>query len=230
MTQDLKFSIVRQITTPFVFPVANIGDESKIRFVISNAAGGNTILVRARIVGQDDWDLLATITGTSKTVVNVETYDELQVECTVYSSTLNNVKVAASSFNEAGGSTSIDAPAGDNVSASTINFTSSDNSVTITGNSGTNSIDFVAVGGGGAAVKYVKTLVLADWTGPTGGEYIVTIPFSFHAKTDPVVTCMESVAGEFEVVNTSIVLTGNDVRIIALASPDTRFEGKIFIE
>lgn len=229
MNQDLKFSIVQQITAPSVFPVASISDETKIRFVVSNAAGGNTILVRGRIVGQDDWDLLATITGSSKTIVNVETYDELQVECTVYSSTLNNVKVVASSFNEAGGSTTIGAPAGDNVSASTINFTSSDNSVIITGDSGTNSIDFVAVGSE-IVSKYVKTLILSDWVGPSAGEYSLTIPFSFHGKSNPVVTCMETSGSDFEQVDAAVFLTGNDVKILVLSTPDTRFAGKIFIE
>ena len=230
MVNELKFSIVQQITAATIFPASNIADENKIRFVIEGATGGNTIVVRARIVGQADWDTLATITGSDKSVVNVSTYDELQVECTVYASSTNNVKVIASSFNEASGSTTIDAPTGGSVSSDEIIFTSSDDSVIITAIPGTNSIDFVAVGGGGSVSKHVTTVQILDWVGPSAGEYSLTIPFTTHGKANPVVTCMEASGGDFEVVDTAIFLTGNDVKVLVLSTPDTRFVGKIFIE
>ena len=230
MIQELKFSIVQQITAAGILTTANIADETKVRFVISSAGGGNTIVVRARIVGQNDWDTLATIVGNDKSVVNVSTYDEIQVECTVYSSLSNNVKVVASSFNDAGGSTSIDAPTGGTVTSDTIVFTSSDDSVVITAYPETGTIDFVAVGGGGGAAKYVKTVVLADWIGPSDGAYTLSIPFSFHSKANPVVTCLEENGVNFDVIDTSILLNGNDVTVLVLSTPDTRFVGKIFID
>lgn len=230
MVNELKFSLVQQITAPALFPASNIANENKIRFVIEGATGSNIVVVRARIVGQADWDTVATITGNSKTVVNVSTYDELQVECTVYASSTNNVKVIASSFNEASGSTTIDAPTGGSVSSDEIIFTSSDDSVIITANPLTNTIDFVSVGSGEAVPKYVATVQISDWVGPSAGEYSLTIPFTFHAKTNPVVTCMEESGADFEVVDAAIFITGNDVKILVLSTPDTRFAGKIFIE
>ena len=230
MVNELKFSLVQQITAPALFPASNIANENKIRFVIEGATGSNIVVVRARIVGQADWDTVATITGNSKTVVNVSTYDELQVECTVYASSTNNVKVIASSFNEASGSTTIDAPTGGSVSSDEIVFTSSDDSVIITATPGTNTIDFVAVGGSGSASKHVTTVQIIDWIGPSAGEYSLSIPFSFHGKVNPVVTCMEQSGADFEVVDAAIFLTGNDVKILVLSTPDTRFVGKIFIE
>lgn len=230
MTNDLKFNLVQQIMAATIFPASNISDETKIRFVIEGASGGNTIVVRARIIGQTDWDTLATILGSDKSVVNVSTYDELQVECTVYASSTNNVKVIASSFNEASGSTTIDAPAGGSVSGEELIFTSSDDSVVITANPATNTIDFVSVGSGSAVPKHVTTVQLLDWVGPSAGEYSLSIPFTFHGKANPVVTCMEQSGGDFEVVDAAIFITGNDVKILVLSSPDTRFVGKIFIE
>lgn len=227
---NLKTSYNQVITAPIVLPTAYISDEGKLRIVIEQAGAGNTVLVRGRIIGQADWDLIATIIGTIKQVVSVATYDELQIECTVYDTTTNLVKVIVSSFNEAGGSTTIDAPTGGSVSSDEIIFTSSDDSVVITADPGTNTIDFVAVGGGGSAAKYVKTVILGDWVGPSAGEYSLTIPFSFHAKANPVVTCMETNGSDFDVVEASILLTGNDVKVVVLSSPDTRFVGKIFVD
>lgn len=229
MSNNLKFNLVQQITAPIIFSRSDISDETKLRVVIENAAGGNTVVVRARITGQSDWDVLSTITGSNKSVVSVTTYDEIQVECTVYASSSNHVMVIASSFNEAGGSTSIDAPSGGTITGEEITFTSSDGTLDIIADPDTNTIDFKVLGAGSSA-KYVKTLILSDWIGPSAGEYTLSIPFSFHGKSNPVVTCLETNGSDFDVVETTVMLTGNDVQLRVLSSPDTRFVGKIFID
>jgi hypothetical protein len=225
----VKYSVNQQITSTFDFPPSSISDETKIRVVVEQANSGNIVTVKARIVGQQDWDLLDTITGNSKTVVNVSTYDEILVQCTNYDSLTNFVRIVASSFNEAGGSTTIDAPTGGSVDGDVITFTSSDSSVEIVANPGTNTIDFKAVGSGSVS-KYTKTILLTDWVGPSAGEYSLSIPFSFHAKINPVVTCMELNGSDYEVIDCAIFLNSNDVTLKVLSSPDTRFVGKIFIE
>ena len=230
MINELKTSFVQTITEATKLPVAKIGDESKVRVVIENAAGGNVVTISARIIGQADWDLLATISATSKTVVNVSTYDEMLVECVSFATTGTTVKVILSSFNDAGGSTTIDAPTGGSISGDNVNFTSSDSSVIITADPSTNTIDFQAVGGGGSTPKYVVTVSLADWVGPSAGEYSLSIPFAFHSKANPVVTCYETNGGDFDLIDTSIQITNNDVKVFTLATPDTRFIGKIFID
>lgn len=227
---ELKTNFVQTLSAPTVLPIAKIGDESKVRVVIEGATGGNEVTISGRIIGQSDWDLLAEIVGSDKLVVNVSTYDEMRVECTTFASSTNLIKVILSSFNEAGGTTTIDAPAGGSVSGEDLTFTSSDDSVIITADPVTNTIDFVAVGGGGVAPKYATTIQISDWVGPSAGEYSISIPFTFHAKTNPVVTCMEESGADFEVVDAAIFLTGNDVKILVLSSPDTRFAGKIIIE
>lgn len=225
----IRASLNQAVQSVGFLPIITISDEDKARIIITNSNSGNVVLVRARIVGQEDWDTIATITGNSKQVVNVSTYDEIQMECTVFDSVSSYIKVVLGSFNEAGGSTSIGASAGGTVSGSELTFVSSDGSIDIIADPLTDTINFKATGVVGG-VKYVKTVVLGDWVGPSLGEYTLSIPFTFHGKTNPVVTCLESVSGEFQVVEVPVILTGNDVRIMVLSTPDTRFVGKIFVD
>ena len=227
---ELKASINQNITNAQYVAVVTISDEDKVRFVVANAASNNEFVVEARIIGQEDWDLLHTIQGNTKTVVSVKTYDQLRIRCTNYASATNYVRLLASSFNEAGGSTSIGAPTGGIVEADTINFISSDSSVDIVGDSVNGIIDFKIAGSSGSLSKYVKTVVLADWIGPSLGEYTLNIPFSFHGKANPVVVCLEEVSGDFEQVQAPVIIdSSNNVSIKVLSSPDTRFTGKVFI-
>lgn len=227
---ELKASINQNVTSDTYSALVTISDEDKVRFVVANAASNNEFVIEARIIGQEDWDLLATLTGNNKTVVSVKTYDQLRVRCTLYASASNYVRFVASSFNDAGGSTSIGAPTGGIIEADTISFISSDSSVDIIADSNTGTIDFKVAGSSGSLSKYVKTVVLGDWSGPSLGEYTLSIPFAFHGKANPVVTCMEEVSGEFDVVEAPIIIdSSNNVFIKVLETPDTRFTGKIFI-
>jgi hypothetical protein len=228
---EVKIGIIENITSTHLFDSISVSDESKIRIVISNSNGSNVTVVRGRINGQEDYDTLSTITGDSKSVINISTYDELQVECTTYGSTSNHVRVVVSSFNPAGGSTVIDAPTGGSVDSDTIEFTSSDNSVTITADPLNNTIDFVSAGAGSPFIKYIKTVVLGDWVGPSAGEYTLTIPFSFHGVTNPVAACYETNGLTFDLVMVAVnVNASHDIVITTNQTPDTRFVGKIVIE
>lgn len=230
MSNTLKMGIREQIISPTLFPIASIGDEILLRYVISTATISNTVVFRARIIGQDDWDTLVTVIGNGKGLINIHSYDEIQVECTSYSTSDEFVKVVVSSFNEAAGATSIGAPSGGTATANTVNLISSDNSVSIVANPVTNSIDLTTSGGGGSVSKYTAVFTTGTWLGPVDDEYFINFPFILHNKANPVVTCYEEVDGEFESVMVSIVLDNNDVKIITLSSPDTRFSGKVFIE
>lgn len=229
--QDTKVSLNILVRDAGVFSSASVSDENRFRIVISNAGPSNTIDVKAKLQGQEDWDLLTTITGDSKQVINISTYDTVELECTNYDSLTNYVRVVAGSFNQAGVSTVIDGTSGTRIEdAELITFISSDSSVEIVTDNTNKTIDLIATGGGGTA-KYTKTVILGDWTGPSGGEYFLDIPFSQHAKVNPVVTCYEDIAGEFNKIEAPVIIyTSNNVRIVTLSSPDTRFTGKVFIE
>jgi hypothetical protein len=230
--EDVKVTLNLVVNATGRIAEASITDESKLRIVTSDCGASNEIIVRARIIGQQDWDVLATITGNSKQVVSIKTYDNVQLECTVFDPASNFIKVAAGSFNDAGGSTSIDAPTGGIIEEPEIlTFTSSDSSVTIVTDPINNTIDFVASGAGSPFVKYVKTVLIGDWIGPSAGEYTLTIPFSFHGVTNPVCACYEENASTFDLIIYPVnVDASNNIVIKANQTPDTRFIGKIVIE
>ncbi len=230
--EDVKVTLNLVVGATGRVAQASITDESKLRVVTSDCGVTNEIIVRGRIIGQQDWDVLATITGNSKRVVSIKTYDDVQLECTVFDPAANFVKVAAGSFNDAGGSTSIDAPTGGLLEEPEIvTFTSSNSSVTIVSDPLTNTIDFITSGAGSPFVKYVKTLLIGDWIGPSAGEYTLTIPFSFHGVTNPVCACYEENSGTFDLVLYPVnVNSSNNIVIKASQTPDTRFIGKIVIE
>jgi hypothetical protein len=230
--EDVKVSLNLAVNSIGMLAQASISDESKFRIVTSDCGPTNEIVVRARITGQQDWDVLATITGNSKQAITVKTYDDVQLECTVFDAVATFIKLAAGSFNDAGGSTNIDAPTGGIIEEpELLTFTSSDSSVTIVTDPINNTIDFVASGAGSPFTKYVKTVLIGDWIGPSAGEYTLTIPFSFHGVTNPMVASYEENAGSFDLIIYPVnVDASHNVIIKANQTPDTRFLGKIVIE
>lgn len=78
---------------------------NKLRVVVENAGGGNTILVKGKLFPQTAWQTLATISGsTAGTTVDISVVDEYQIECTAYAASGGTPKVMASAFfNQASG-------------------------------------------------------------------------------------------------------------------------------
>lgn len=229
MADNLKANIVQNISISGTISMIDISGEDKLRIVISNAAIGNTIVISGRITGQLDWDTLGTYTGNNKTVVSVKTYDEVIIECTVYSSASNYVRIVASSFNEAGGSTTIDAPTGGQIDSDAITLTSSDSSVTITNYPLTNSIDFVASGIGGLS-KYLATFTTVDWVLNVDTYELTVLSATFGAKVNPVVQTFETIAGiDYEVFPTVTRNASNDIVLQVSQVPDNRYSGKLII-
>lgn len=226
---DIRVSLNLIVKSASLVYQGAITDEDKLRIVTSNCNSGNTIVVRARILGQEDWDTLKTISGNAKEVVSIKTYDEIQLECTVYDSASSYVKVVAGSFNEAGGSTTIGASTGEPiVDASEITFDSSDDSINISTDPDTNTINLTVSATGGSVSKYTRNILLADWTGPSAGEYVISIPFLHHQKQNPVVTCYENntLTGEIDLVDISTSVDNDyNIRLVVVET----FNGKIYI-
>lgn len=83
---------------------------NKLRVVVENVGGGNTIVVKGKLFPQTAWQTLATINGaTTGTTVDISVVDEYQIECSAYAASGGTPKVIASAFfNQAsGGSGSI---------------------------------------------------------------------------------------------------------------------------
>ena len=69
-----------------------------------------------------------------------------------------------------------------------------------------------------------------DWTGPTGSSYSISIPFSTHGKTNPILQTYELNGSDYVEVETGIRIdTSHNVLITVNSSPDLRFAGKIHI-
>lgn len=227
--QPGKFGLSKYVQATGSLGIFDINGDTDLKFVISNANSGNIFTISGRIVNEDNYTAFGTMTGNGEFNFDVSRYDFLEISCTTYAPTTTYVEINGSGFISTG-IININVPTGTNTSAvTTANFTSSDNSVTITGVSN-GVIDFKAAGGG-TTTKYTRSVALIDWTGPSAGEYTLTIPFTNHAIPSPVVSCFEANGSSYDLVMISVnVDFSNNITIKASSSPDTRFIGKIVIE
>lgn len=78
---------------------------NKLRVVVENVGGGNTILVKGKLFPQTSYQTLATINGaTSGVTVDIGVVDEYAIECTAYAASGGTPVVMASAFfNQASG-------------------------------------------------------------------------------------------------------------------------------
>jgi hypothetical protein len=90
----------RQIQSSGSLGLFDITDDLVIRLVVEGAGVSNAIVVRGRIKGQSAFNTLQTVTGSASTTVTVATYEEIEIDCTVYASTGTAVKVIATSFDQ----------------------------------------------------------------------------------------------------------------------------------
>jgi hypothetical protein len=160
---ELKMRINKTILSAESLGVFDVSDESKVRVVVEDASLANEITISGRIKGASSFTLLKTLSGSTSEVVNVFTYEEIEVVCTNFGSTSNSVKVIASSFNEAGGSAieSIGVPSGENLSdIENLTLISSDNSVNIVGDNLTKTINLTTTG---SSAVYIPS-DSSDWS------------------------------------------------------------------
>lgn len=86
-------------------------------------------------------------------------------------------------------------------------------------------------GGGGSNPAYVNNFIVGDWSGPSLGEYTITILATTHDMgTNPMVQVFEKVGVDFEEIEVAVEVTdAGDVIIKVTETPDLRFEGKVLI-
>jgi hypothetical protein len=227
-----QLGIDRLVTHTESFGEFDINADGKIAFQTEHAGPTFTLEVKGRIAGQHTFTLIDTIVGSSPKTINTIMWDFLQINVTVYDSTSNYVHVLASGTSSDSGTValnSISTPAGSLVAVSDLVFTSSNGSVGIVANTVNNNIDFQALTAG--AAKYVKTVILGDWTGPSAGEYTLLIPHSQHGIANPEIACYETNGTGFDqILMASNIDASNNITISVPQTPDSRFIGKIVIE
>jgi len=224
---NLVYGLNQQVTGPGSLGIGNVKDESKVRFVTAFCGPANVFRVRARIVGQGSWTNLTDLVGIVNTVVDVFTWDEIEVICLVYDATAESVKIVATSYDNCMGIT-FQLPDSTEVEGSIIKFTSIDNSVVFTGNPATGEVDFSVTAGAGT--KFVQDFTTGDWV-LGSGAYQYSIPESTHgAGVDPEVQVFELVASDYELIDLEVnVNASGDVTLMVSNSPDLRFSGKVIL-
>lgn len=86
-------------------------------------------------------------------------------------------------------------------------------------------------GGSGTTVEYSQTFSVATWSGPSGGEYSITVLASNHGcGTTPIVQVHELILSNYEQVETDVSINSSgDVTISVTENIDNRFNGRITI-
>ncbi len=228
MSNDLIYSLDQRIDAPGSLGIGTVRDEGKVRFVITNAGPSNVVRVRGRITGQTGFITLEDLTGSVNVAVDVFTYDEIEVIVLVYDSLTDHIIIVAQSFD--GSAISFNTPDGGIDGFNTVTFTSSDDSIVITSDQLTGTIDFVTANSG-TGQNYVDSFNdTTDWTGPTLGLYERTVLFTAHAKINPQIQVFEANGLVFDQVYTEISVNASyDLTIKVSSSPDLRFAGELII-
>ena len=120
---NYNYALNQLITSAGSLGIGNVSNESKVRFIITNAGSNNSIRVRARLNNSTTWTVLVDLVGNVNQVIDVYTWDQLEVICTVYETTGAGVLIVANSFDETGGGsgsvTSVNGQQGDVVLTAT---------------------------------------------------------------------------------------------------------------
>jgi hypothetical protein len=139
-------------------------DDDKLRLTAEECGVANSIVVRGRVQGGVNWSNLKTLTGAGSILVNVSTYDEVQIEVTNLDAPSGRFKLIASGFSIAGGDLQVSAPFGVTSEGTTeLTFTSNDSTVVITTDED-GGVDFSVTATSGANFKpeQVRTLDAGD--------------------------------------------------------------------
>jgi len=205
--------------------------ETNIRVTPVGVGGTNVIDIEARLLTETAWTSIGTVTGTTSDTIDISTYDLVRFNQTT--SDGNGEVIVSGFFNQVGSLAgtaavvsfkTIQADAGTNPVADsptdTLTLTSSDASITITGNSTTDTIDFAAASGS-AEITYVKDVKTAASFGGT---------FSNGAWRTRDLNTLTGATGSVSIATNQITLTAGTYHIEATAPAanvnghQTRFE------
>lgn len=77
---------------------------------------------------------------------------------------------------------------------------------------------------------YNHAFITTDWTGPSGGSYVITIPFATHKKNNPILAAYETSGADSVSVEVSYLIdVSNDIVISIPSTTDLRFSGRFII-
>jgi hypothetical protein len=102
MAQSGKFGIKKLSKSSGTLGVFDITSDSQIRIIVENAGPINSVAVYGRIQGQNSYQLIDTVVGSSSKLIEVALFDFLDLEIVSYDSLSNYVDIAGSGFTVAG--------------------------------------------------------------------------------------------------------------------------------
>ena len=187
MANQIKLNFKKIITTTGTIgeDSYDVSGETKIRVVVENAAGGNSISVVAKINLQTSFVQIGVLSGTGNFTVDVGTYDTIRFVCNTYSPA-GDVTIVASSFDDVGGA------AIDDNAIDTLTTWSSDkiyNTLTALGDNYVRNTRFATISSGTSgtiAIPSEQEIILDDFGG-TIDAVVTTIsggrPTSSPAQT-----------------------------------------------
>lgn len=86
--------------------------------------------------------------------------------------------------------------------------------------------------GGGSTPPYNQAFLVGSWSGPSGGNYTISITEATHGQgINTLVQVYELVGADYELIDIAVHAdaTGN-ITLLVNEIPDLRFEGKVVIK
>lgn len=206
---NLKYNLTVRVESTIVFPVAYIRDEVRIRYTTVNADSLNVLRIEGRLIGQSTFVTLLDVLGSDSQVVDVSTWEEIQVSVITYDTLSDHIFVYASSF--------------DNVPSGNPNIIAKDEGSELV--TGITSLNFVGAGvtatnssgdvtvtipGGGSGPTYLTATATIDWAS-IGGDLHIDFP----------VTVTGALPNDFVVLGLPVGLDGGLVVEAFVSAADT---------
>jgi hypothetical protein len=102
MANSGKFGIKKLAISSGTLGVFDIINDSQIRVIVENAGASNLVAVYGRIQGQNNYQLINTVTGSNSKLIDVALFDFLDLEVITYDSLSIYIDIAGSGFGNSG--------------------------------------------------------------------------------------------------------------------------------
>jgi hypothetical protein len=98
MAQPGKFGIKKIVQASGSLGIFDITNDTQIRVVIENAGPTNVVAVYGKIQGQNAYQLIDTVVGSTNKLIETALFDFLELEVVAYDTTGNYIDIAGSGF------------------------------------------------------------------------------------------------------------------------------------
>ena len=107
MAQAGKFGIKRIVQASGSLGIFDITNDTQIRVIVENAGPANVVAVYGKIQGQNAYQLIDTVVGSSNKLIQTALFDFLELEVVAYDTVGNYIDIAGSGFTTSSGGSSV---------------------------------------------------------------------------------------------------------------------------